>query len=59
MERGVSERPHVTSRVARTANVHLKRVESALEAERGRKADDLVIVIEVKASNSTFSVLLQ
>ena len=60
MERGVSERPHVTSRVARTANVHLKRVESALEAERGRKAEDLAIVTaEVKASNSTFLVLLQ
>jgi len=37
----------------KTANVHLKRVESALEAEHGRKVEDLVIATaEVKASNS-------
>ena len=37
----------------KTANVHLKRVESALEAEHGRKVEDLAIATaEVKASNS-------
>ena len=37
----------------KTANVHLKRVESALEAEHGRKAEDLAIAMaEVNASNS-------
>ena len=44
----------------KTANVHLKRVESALEVERGRKAEDLAIATaETKASNSIVFVMLR
>jgi hypothetical protein len=44
----------------KTANVHLTRVESALEVERGRKAEDLAIAMaETKASNSIILMMLR
>ena len=44
----------------KTANVHLKRVESALEVERGRKAEDLAIATaETKARNSIVFMMLR